>query len=101
MHQTRRSALELKDPERQGASEYRVASDYRSSRGALLLQQVEYGFVEVGQRGGAQRRRHRQQRKHLLILLQDLLVLSAALVEALHPAQGYGRRLLSCCGDSE
>jgi len=64
---------------------FRVPSRIQELKGALLLQQVEHGLIEVGERRRAQRRGDGQQRKHLLVLLQDLLVLRAALVEALHP----------------
>jgi hypothetical protein len=54
--------------------------------GALFPQSVHDVLVKLALRGRAQRKNDGCQRIHLLVLLQDLLVLRAALVVLLHPA---------------
>ena len=53
--------------------------------GALFSQGVHDVLVKLALRGRAQRENDGCQRIHLFVLLQDLLVLRAALVVLLHP----------------
>ena len=57
--------------------------------GALLSQGVHDIFVQLALSGGAEGKHDGCQRIHLLVLLQDLLVLRAALVVLLHPAHSH------------
>ena len=71
-----------------------------AGRGALVAQRVEHILVQLALRGRAQRERDGHQRMHLLILLQDLIVLRAALVVLLHPATGHMRSAAPSPGHS-